>query len=448
MRILVSILVLAGSSTTTAQTLSKTGWPAFRNDAKQTGVATSRLTPKPKLLWKFPSPDGWVSTVAIVGDHVYAPALEGFVYCLDRRTGKVVWKYRSQEDPKEFADGFKAAPRVTHDAVYVGDEVGTLHAIDRKTGQGRWKFETGGEIAGCAAIIGKNILIPSHDAHLYCLDEQGKVVWKFETLDRVNCSPAIAGDVTFVAGCDEHLRVIDLKKGKELRDVHLESYLIASPAVVGDELYVGTHTGEVVAVNWKTGKFVWRYRAEREMEFHASAAVTREVVLVGGHDKLLHCIDRRTGRPRWTFPTRAAIDSSPVVVDDRVFFGSNDGNIYGVSIKTGKQVWKHNAGKDILAAPAIGEGCMVVGAAGTNGRLYCFGSEQPEQKKSSEKKVGEEIRDRLQARFRAAADDEKTTRFSMHRITIDEASRYKLRVVKPDLSRHSMPNVLKNGDRE
>ncbi len=370
-----TLLWLGGLSCAGQTRVAAEGWTSFRNGPEQRGLATTTLTENPQLLWEKKSPDGWVATVAIADGRVYAPALEGYLYCLDLRTGREIWKYRSIEsaDPKKFAAGFKAAPRVTADAVYIGDEDGFFHAVDRKTGRKRWVFETNAEIAGCAAVVGENLLLPSYDASLYCLNPRGEVVWTFETMDRINCSPAISGNYTFVAGCDEHLRVLDFKKGEEVRDVPLGSYLIASPALHGDVLYVGTYTGQVVALNWKSGEFVWRYKGQREMEFHASAAVTDDLVLVGGHDKTMHAIDRLKGTKRWTFPTRSRINSSAAVVDSRVFFGSDDGNIYGLALADGRQVWKFNAGKDVAAGPAIGEKCLIVGSSGSNGRLFCFG---------------------------------------------------------------------------
>lgn len=358
--------------------IPKTAWASYRNDDQQQGVAQCELPKKLELLWKFSAPDGWVSSVAIVGDRIYAPSLGGYLYCLEAKTGKEIWKYRSIEntDPKEFAPGFKAAPRVTNDTVYVGDEDGLFHAIDRKTGEKKWVFMTNGEIAGSAAIVGNRIIIGSHDSLLYCLSPDGKKLWDFETGDRINCSPAIAENYTFVAGCDSHLRVIDIEKGKEFKDIPLNTYIIASPAVVGDQLYVGTHENGVVGVNWKTGKQTWRYKDEnRDFAYHASCSVTKDHVFVGAQDKQFHCINRKTGEQVWTFKTRAQIDSSSAVAGDRVFFGSGDGNIYGLNTKTGKEVFKHNAGKDITAGIAIGEGYMVVGeeAGGSKGNLYCFG---------------------------------------------------------------------------
>ena len=349
-------------------------WASFRNGPQQQGVASTTLSADPQLRWEVTSKDGWVATCAIVGDYVYAPALQGYLHCFDRHTGQELWKYRSIEstDEKEFAPGFKAAPLVTTTTVYVGDEDGVLHAINRKDGSQRWTYVTDAEIAGGVAVYKKQILLASHDAFLYCLSTDGEEQWKFQTNDRINCSPGVAEDFTFVSGCDEQLRVIDLTNGKEVRVVPMASHLIASPAIYKDMLYVGSYAGDVAAVNWKSGKVVWRYRGPRELPYHASASVTKDLVLLGGHDKHMHAIDRDTGESRWTFATRARIECSPAVVDDRVFFGSGDGNIYGLSLSDGSERWKFNAGNPINAGIAIGEGCMVVGEDDQNGKLRCF----------------------------------------------------------------------------
>jgi outer membrane protein assembly factor BamB len=365
---------LAFSQAAASAAAASTSWASFRATPDQRGVAGTVLAEKPELKWEFPSPDGWVAGVAIVGEHVFAPALSGTLHCLNLKTGKEVWNYRSIEDPdpKKFAPGFKAAPLVTPTTVYVGDEDGVLHALDRMTGKKQWVFATDAEIAGCVAQFEDKLLLASYDSFLYCLRGDGTEVWKFQTNDRINCSPAIAENFTFLAGCDEHLRVIDLKTGKEFRDMPLNSFLIASPAIVDDLLYVGTHTGEIVCVNWREGEFVWRYEGERKMPFHASAAVTDDLVVVGCHDKHVHAVERSTGTEKWTFPTRARIDCSGAVVDRRLFVGSGDGNLYGISLDSGQEVWKHN-GRSISAGVAIGEQCLVAGEDAQNGRLLCFG---------------------------------------------------------------------------
>lgn len=375
--ILISFLTLSARSAEPIKVPDGSSWASFRKNVSQTGVALSSLPDKLELLWQVELGEQIVATAAIVGDHVYVPCLSGELVCLERKTGKRIWTYKSVEkvEPNSFAPGFKSSPTVTADSVYLGDEDGIFHAIDRVTGKQKWTFETQGEIYSSAAVVNGRIIFGSYDNHLYCVNESdGKFAWKYQTDGYVHCAPAISDKYTFIAGCDEHLRVIDIETGKLFVDMPLQTYLIASPAVIGDMLYVGTYASEVVAVDWRASDVKWRYKAGvGDFPFHSSAAVTEKTIVVGGRDKVVHAIDRVTGEKRWTFTTRAKIDSSPAVVGDRVFIGSNDGNLYELGLADGKERWKFNAGKPISAGPAIGEGVLVVGSESRDGKLYCFG---------------------------------------------------------------------------
>ena len=281
--------------------------PSFRKTPNLTGVAQTQLPEKLELLWQDELGDQILASAAIVGDHVYVPCLSGEIVCLERRTGKRAWTYKSVEkvEKNSFAPGFKSSPLVTADSVYAGDEDGVFHAIDRNTGRGRWKVVTGGEIYSSANTLNGRILFGSYDNSLYCIGEKdGTILWKFPTEGYVHCAPAVSDGHTFVAGCDEHLRAINIESGEETIDFPLETYLIASPAVVGNMLYVGTYSSEVVAVDWKAKKVHWRYQAgDGDFPIHSSAAVTDKAVVVGGRDKHVHAIDRTTGKKLWTFPT-------------------------------------------------------------------------------------------------------------------------------------------------
>ena len=71
-----------------------------------------------------------------------------------------------------------------------------------------------------------------------------------------------------------------------------------------------------------------------------SAAVAGDRVVVGGRDKLVHCLNAKTGKSIWTFATRARVDSSPAIAGYRVYVGSNDGLFYVLDLATGKKVWQ------------------------------------------------------------------------------------------------------------
>ncbi len=362
-----------------ADTITDESWTSFRNGPRQLGVAHTTLPDDLELLWEYDAPDGMTSTPAIAGGRVYAGVVGGNVFCLDLRTGGLVWSYRSieSEDPDEFAPGFQAPVTVSERLVLAGDEDGTLHAIDRKTGKQRWTFPTDGEVVGGATVVGNNVIFGSHGGRLYRLRlADGSVVWEFDTRGPVNASQAIGERYTFVTGCDQPiLRVVDISTGQQHSEVPIDGLLIATPALVGDILYFGTSDGVVFALDWKAKQTVWRYSdPNRPFEIHSSPAVTGDLVIIGSRDKRMHAINRKTGKKVWTFATRAGIDSSPVVVGDRVYFGSGDKNVYGLTIADGKPVWKYSAGQSVTGSPAVGEGHLVIGTDESDGRILCFGA--------------------------------------------------------------------------
>lgn len=53
--------------------------------------------------------------------------------------------------------------------------------------------------------------------------------------------------------------------------------------------------------------------------------------------------DASTGNLRWVFRTNGPVRCAPAIWRDRVCFGSDDGYLYCIDLKTGKQHWKHRA---------------------------------------------------------------------------------------------------------
>jgi len=66
---------------------------------------------------------------------------------------------------------------------------------------------------------------------------------------------------------------------------------------------------------------------------------------------------------KWSFETGGAIASSPIVVDGRVFVGSDDGCLYCVNLEDGSEVWKVQTEDIIEAPPLYHDGMVYIGAS-------------------------------------------------------------------------------------
>ena len=141
-------------------------------------------------------------------------------------------------------------------------------------------------------------------------------------------------------------------------------------ALAGGAAFVGHYDGELLKVDLKTGKTLWKYGAG-EQPFFASPAVGAKRVVVGGRDKRVHCINRKTGKTLWKFRTKDNVDSSPVICGDKVLAASEDGRLYILSLAKGKLLWSYRIGEAITACPAVAGGKFIIGCQ--DGYIYAFG---------------------------------------------------------------------------
>lgn len=342
------------------------GWPMFRGDPELTGVATASLPEKLEVRWKFERPNAFQSSAAIADGVVYVGCDDGNLYALSLVDGELRWSYRAGEI-------ISASPTVLRDTVIVGDDAGVLHAVGRADGAPRWKFKTGGQIISSVNYRDQRLFFGSYDGHLYCLNAaDGSLVWKYETSDKVHATPALADDNVLVAGCDGRLHVVRAGDGGLERTVALGAPCGSSAARLGPRVFLGTHAGIVLAVDWRAGRVAWSFKdAEREFPYLASAAVRDRLAVTCGRDKRCRAFDAESGALRWEFACGGRIDSSPVISGARVYFGSGDGIVHGLELATGREVWRFETGSAVSASPAIGEGCLVIGTE--DGALYCLG---------------------------------------------------------------------------
>ncbi|MFO0846636.1 MAG: PQQ-binding-like beta-propeller repeat protein [Gemmataceae bacterium] len=343
-----------------------TGWPLFRGNTEQNGVAASQLPDRLDVLWTFKAEDSIENAVAVAGDLVFVASMDEHLYAVELSGGKPRWKQKVAP--------FKAAPVVRDGLVFAGDLDGNFHCLDAAKGIKRWTYEAGSEVGG-ANFHKDKVLFASHDEHLYCVTKEGKLAWKFRTDGPIYGAPAVADGKTFVVGCDSMMHVLDVERGKELSSVNLEGQTGATAGVLGDHLYVGTMSNEVKAIDWKMSAVVWRYKAGRQSQaYYSSPAVTQKYVVIGSRDNKVHCLDRAMGTAAWSFPTGNKVDSSPVVAGSKVVVGSQDGKLYVLDLETGKSLQNVPLDGPINASPAVVEGKVLIGTQ--KGTLYCLGAKK------------------------------------------------------------------------
>jgi outer membrane protein assembly factor BamB len=349
-------------------------WPMYRRTADMAGRAEESLDLPLRLIWRFQTDRPVVSSPVVADGVVYVGSNDGQLRAIDLPTGQLLWAYRTGDRSNPAA--VEAPPLVGDDLVYVGSSDQRMHAVDKQTGQVAWTFATQGQVLGAANIMEwtdgrRRLYFGSYDSHLYCVDAStGKLIWKHKTGSYVNGAPALAAGRIAVGGCDGLIYLIDANTGTVLAEQDVGAPIAATGALVDQQIFIGHYGNAFVCASAEDLAIQWVYDTV-DRPFFGPPAVGKRAVLFGGRDRALHCVDRATGQPQWTFATRGNVDSGPVIAGDQVVFGSDDGLLRIVSLDDGRLLWSYELGEAIVSSPAVVGPWVVVGC--DDGAVYAFG---------------------------------------------------------------------------
>ncbi len=140
----------------------------------------------------------------------------------------------------------------------------------------------------------------------------------------------------------------------------------APPLVNNGVMFVSTPGNQVIAVEAKTGRFLWRYRRpipEDAIVMHPinrGVALYADKVFLAASEAVLVALDARTGKEVWTVNVADNqhgyyMSLAPLVAEDRVMIGASGGEwgirgfVAAYDVATGKPAWR------TYTVPAPGE---------------------------------------------------------------------------------------------
>ncbi len=340
-------------------------WVFERGDADATGVASTSLPAEPAELWRFQADESGFEATAVIADgKLYVGDVDGTFYAVKLADGSLRWKKKFE------GSGFLAGGAIVDGRVYVGDFNGLVRCLNATNGDELWTYQARGEVYAGPNVVEGRVLVTSEAGELLALDAQtGDVQWTFEIEAPLRCWPLVAEGRVLLAGCDSRLHLIDANTGKEIEGVDLEGQTGATPARWGGSVFFGTVSGTFYRI--RGIEILWEYRDEDRLQQIFSAAVDKRAVIYSNKGKRVYALDPESGQMKWDFPVRSGVECSPVIVGDRVFFGTKRGQLVALDVVTGHQRWQFEAGGGFTASPAVSEDKLVIG--NTDGTLYCFG---------------------------------------------------------------------------
>jgi len=212
------------------------------------------------------------------------------------------------------------------------------------------------------------------------LDPPFKVLWHVNTHALIEFPPAISGGVAYLVNKYGNVYAIRLKDKKILwtrivrKRLHGAPIDATGPAYYGGRVFVAEIGGALIALNAKTGMVDWRKNLHAHLE--SSPLIVGETLYIGTDSKQVLAIDTANGHRIWEFKANAAIKASPSFHDGLIYVGNYQSGMLALHAKTGTVAWRTNTTREVggkggfYSSPAIAFGHVY--AARADGVVFAF----------------------------------------------------------------------------
>jgi len=160
--------------------------------------------------------------------------------------------------------------------------------------------------------------------------------------------------------------------------------IVADLLVSADTIYVSSSNGRVYSLDKEFGDLNWESKVldEKHRKLWTSPAIQGDVLYASTYDGHIYALSLETGELLdWSFKSEAGFASSPLIYQDTIFLGSFDRYLYAVKIGSDAPVWKFPqekpAGNWFWASPTVNEGIVYAGCL--DGRVYAIDAETGEE---------------------------------------------------------------------
>jgi outer membrane protein assembly factor BamB len=122
-----------------------------------------------RVLWSFSGAERqlpFIGSPALSGNRIVTGNRDRFVYCLDRRDGRLLWR-------RNAGHRVDAAPVADSRNVLVANMRGDLMLLALANGEVVWRYELGSPVTGNPAVSDGLIIAGTLDGTLYALQRRG-----------------------------------------------------------------------------------------------------------------------------------------------------------------------------------------------------------------------------------------------------------------------------------
>jgi outer membrane protein assembly factor BamB len=260
-----------------------------------------------------------------------------------------------------------------------------------------------------AKTIDNNVIVSSHNKHVYFFNQTGKLINTFKGGGWFHSTPKLLSNSTVGLGCYDGFFYFFDNCGNLLSKIKPGGSIFTEPVEDGNILIFGSNRGRVVFYDEMDGLITYEkvkklvhgsptvlsdgqivigsnsgilyfidqnHKVSASFKTHGWIMHSKPVetfmglVVFGSYDNNLYALDKK-GNLKWKFKTKGNIHCSPLQTpDSTIVFGSFDGNVYFLN-QQGQLINRTQTNKKIVSSPVmVNDSVVAIGSF--DNHLYFF----------------------------------------------------------------------------
>ena len=325
----------------------------------------------------------------VVGGRIFVMDSQNTVFALDQASGRQIWRKslastasaRNRFFGREGADALTGGLTSGDGRIYAATGFGNLVALDGATGTEIWRMNANSPIHASPLAGGGRVFVTTNDSELFAVDARtGEVEWTQSAIAEParmlsSPSPALVGETLVAPFASGEIIAMLSANGRRLWSEALTragtttslstiNDIAGRPVVVNGIVFSGSQSGTFAAVEMRTGVRVW----DKPIATVQTPWVAGDFVFVVSTTGELVAMDTKTGGVRWTRQLPAYKNerrkkniiswTGPVIVGGRLVLASSEGQLELIRPEDGTTIETRDIKSEIYVSPAIAGGTI------------------------------------------------------------------------------------------
>lgn len=317
---------------------------------------------------------------------IYTMDAAGTIRAMSTSNGATIWEVSTVPEKRAGFDylhpfntnnvarnGFGGGLAADGGRIFAATGFGTAIALDAGSGKVIWTKNFEIPIREAPTASEGRVFVVNSESELLCLNAaDGSPLWTQKGLPEnasllTNASPAVSGNLVFAPYPSGEITAVDIKTGQAKWTDSLAKGAIntsatsigeaARPVVDRDAVFAASRGGQLIATSREKGQRLWT----REIKATQTPWVAGDGVFVVDVTGKLVALSRKDGKVHWV--TALPGDgrwNGPVLAGGKLWLASSAGLLVGVDAASGTIGMQTDLGSPVMITPVVAEGRLYV----------------------------------------------------------------------------------------